>query len=420
MSAAAARKFRGCDYMPLKLKGVLIRHGVTQPALAKVLLQKNGVPLSATSVSFIVNHGYYPKSTPKEDIQRQAEEFLGSKGVPDAELATLWEPDGTEDHARAHPVGSHLSASTKAAEKRAARLAEIRETTIEPVETTMLSPAAKRHFKLFRDPFQDDVTGPEDVFLSGEQRYISEAMFQVAKHGGFLAVPGESGSGKSTLRKLLLDRIKGQPIRVIFPQAIDKERLTIEHMCRAIINDLAPGESIKASREAQARHVKEVLMRSSAVDNSHVLLIEEAHDLSISTLKSLKRFYELEDGFKKLLGIVLIGQTELKDKLDENRYPDAREVIRRCELAELMPLGDDLEKYLALKFKRVGIDDLGLLFAADAYDGIRARLTKSKPGRREVYSQLYPLVVNNLVTKAMNRAAESCIPIISGDLLKAL
>ncbi|MDO8934216.1 MAG: AAA family ATPase [Rhodocyclaceae bacterium] len=419
MTAAAVRKFRGCDYMPFKLKGVLLQHGISQPALAKAVLQKNGVPLSVTSVSFIVNGGYFPKSTPVADVKRQVEEFLGEKGATAAEIATIWEQDDSEGLTFAHPIGAHLSASTKAAEKRAARLAEVRETIIEPVETTMLSPAAKRHFKMFRDPFQDDVTGPEDVFLSGEQRYISEAMFQVAKHGGFLAVPGESGSGKSTLRKLLLDRIKGQPIRVIFPQAIDKERLTIEHMCRAIINDLAPGETIKASREAQARQVKDVLVRSAGADNSHVLVIEEAHDLSIPTLKSLKRFYELEDGFKKLLGIVLIGQTELKDKLDEHRYPDAREVIRRCELAELMPLGEDLEKYLALKFKRVGIE-LPAIFADDAYTGIRTRLTKSKPGRREVYSQLYPLVVNNLVTKAMNRAAELGMPVINGDLFKEL
>ncbi|MDD5249672.1 MAG: AAA family ATPase [Rhodocyclaceae bacterium] len=416
---AAVRKFRGCEYMPLKLKGILVKHGISQPVLANAICQKNGVPISKTSVSFIVNWGMFPKSTPMEDVRHQAEDFLRARGVPDAEIATAWEAEGNDDMRLVHPVGSRLAVSTIAAEKRAAKLALLKESTIEPVETTMLSPAAKRHFKLFRDPFQEDVSGPDDVFLSTEQRYISEAMFQTAKHGGFLAVAGESGSGKSTLRKLLLDRIKGQPIRVIFPQAIDKQRLTTEHICQAIINDLAPGSKFKSSREGQARQVKDVLMQSSGADNSHVLLIEEAHDLSIGTLKYLKRFFELEDGFKKLLAIVLIGQTELRDKLDEQRYPDAREVIRRCELAELMPLNADLEKYLAHKFKRVGLE-LSMLFADDAFDGIRARLTKTKPGRREVYSQLYPLVVNNLVTKAMNRAADLGIPTISGDLVREL
>ncbi len=416
---AALHKFRGYDYMPLKLKGVLVRHGISQPALAEAIAQKNGVPMSKTSASFIVNWGMFPKSTPKEDIQRQAETLLRARGVPDEEIATVWEPEGDTTRRQVHPIGSHLPAAAKAAEKRAAKLALIRETTIDPVETTMLSPAAKRHFKLFRDPFQDDVSGPDDVFLSTEQRYISEAMFQTAKHGGFLAVAGESGSGKSTLRKMLLERIKGQPIRVIFPRALDKTRLSTGNICQAIINDLAPGTKFKSSLEGQARQVEDVLMQSSRADNSHVLVIEEAHDISINTLKYLKRFFELEDGFKKLLSIVLIGQPELKDKLDEQRYPEAREVIRRCELAELMPLDADLEKYLAHKFKRAGIE-LPSIFSEDAYDGIRGRLTKAKPGRREVLSQLYPLVVNNLVTKAMNRAAELGMPIITGDLVREL
>lgn len=417
----AVRKFRGVDYMTLRLKGVLIRYGITQPALAEAVLQRNGVPLSSTSISFIVNGGYFPKSTPQEDIKRQTEQYLRSRGVPADEIATIWESDGADELRNVHPVGSHLSRSATAAAMRAAKgaakLAEIRETTIEPVETTMLSPAAKRHFKLFRDPFQEDVAGPDDVFLSSEQRYISEAMFQTAKHGGFLAVAGESGSGKSTLRKMLLDRIKGQPIRVIFPRSLDKTRLSTGNICQAIINDLAPGTKFRSSLEGQARQVEDVLMQSARADNSHVLVVEEAHDLSINTLKYLKRFYELEDGFKKLLSIVLIGQPELKDKLDENRYPEAREVIRRCELAELLPLDGDLEKYLAHKFKRAGLE-LPTLFAADAYDGIRARLTKSKGSQK--YSQLYPLVVNNLVTKAMNRAAELGIPTISGDLVREI
>jgi type II secretory pathway predicted ATPase ExeA len=240
-------------------------------------------------------------------------------------------------------------------------------------------------------------------------------MYQTAKNGGFIAVPGESGSGKTTLRKLLIERIKGQPIRLIFPQALDKTRLSTGAICQAIVNDLAPGMKIRSSLEAQARQVQEVLLQSSRADNSHVLVIEEAHDLSIATLKYLKRFYELEDGFKKLLSIVLIGQQELKDKLDEGKHPEAREVIRRCEIAELLPLGADLEKYLAHKLKRIAVDPAAI-FSADAYDGIRARLTRTKSG--QVHSQLYPLVVNNLVTRAMNRAAELGIPQVTADLVK--
>ena len=73
---------------------------------------------------------------------------------------------------------------------------------------------------------------------------------------------------------------------------------------------------------------------------AHVLIIEEAHDLSIATLKYLKRFWELEDGLKKLLSILLIGQTELAGKLDESKNYEAREIIRRMELLKIEPLSD--------------------------------------------------------------------------------
>jgi type II secretory pathway predicted ATPase ExeA len=45
---------------------------------------------------------------------------------------------------------------------------------------------------------------------------------------------------------------------------------------------------------------EKILTNSSRAGYSHVLMIEEAHDLAVTTLKYLKRFWELEDGYKKL------------------------------------------------------------------------------------------------------------------------
>ncbi|VEI45183.1 Uncharacterised protein [Actinobacillus equuli] len=53
----------------------------------------------------------------------------------------------------------------------------------------------------------------------------------------------------------------------------------------------------------------------------------------------------MEDGFKKLLSIVLIGQPELKLKLSE-RNTEVREVVQRCEVVELAPLDAELERYV--------------------------------------------------------------------------
>ena len=66
-----------------------------------------------------------------------------------------------------------------------------------------LTPAARKHFGLFRDPFADDLQTHEDVFLTDDVRYVRETLWHTARHGGFVAITGESGAGKSTLLRAI-------------------------------------------------------------------------------------------------------------------------------------------------------------------------------------------------------------------------
>jgi type II secretory pathway predicted ATPase ExeA len=184
-----------------------------------------------------------------------------------------------------------------------------------------------------------------------------------------------------------------------------------------MIYTLSQTEKPKATLEAKGRQLHKLLRDSRRSGFSHVLIIEEAHGLAVPTLKHLKRFFELEDGFKKLISIVLIGQTELKNKLSE-RAPDVREVVQRCEVVELPPLDSQLESYLRFKFERVG-KALDSVFEKDAFDAIRGRLIFTKSNKeRETISLMYPLMVNNLVTTALNSAAALGFPKISADLIR--
>lgn len=290
-----------------------------------------------------------------------------------------------------------------------------------------LFPDAKKHFSLFRDPFADDVQSHEDVFVSPDIRYVREAMFQTAKHGGFMAVAGESGAGKSTLRRDLIDRIsrESQPIIVIEPYVLGMEdndqkgkTLKAAHIAEAILNTVAPLENVKRSPEARFRQLHRVLRDSRRAGNSHVLIIEEAHGLSIPTIKHLKRFFELEDGFKKLLSIILIGQTELKLKLSETNH-EVREVVQRCEVVELAPLDSRLEEYLKFKLGRLG-KPLSEVIDASGVEALRAKLTIStnRRDRRDTVSLLYPLAVGNLLTACMNLAADIGVPTVNADVVR--
>jgi type II secretory pathway predicted ATPase ExeA len=396
--------------VPYRLHAILRDYQIKQSELRQRIPATAGVhkdqPMASSTISELLTRRVWPTTVDPDLIRARVAEVLAERGVPDEVAGEAWEVDG-----ELPPEPERKNPADKPAEKTAA-LPEI------PLpEPEMLSPTAREHFHLARHPFIDDVQGPQDVYLSAGQRYIRESMYYAAKHGGFVAVIGESGSGKTTLRRDLVDRIyrEDEPIRLIQPQNFDKTTLTAAHICDAIIADTSL-ERPKLSLEAKARQVQRILADSSRAGATHALMIEEAHDLSVPTLKYLKRFWEMEDGFRKLLGIILVGQPELGHKLDERRNPGAREVIRRCEIATLKPLNGNLEEYLQLKLKRIG-SGTDALFEADAFDAIRARLTQHDQRTGQVISQLYPLVVQNLVVKCLNQCVELGLPKVSAELV---
>lgn len=388
----------------LKLKDVLAGLRVQQKALAKAL------DLSTASVAQLVNHNQWPKSLPAESIKEKVQEFLREHGASQQAIDTAFEIAEPARASASAPQGDFQS---------------MEETML--LRRQGLFPAAKKHFGLFRDPFADDVQSHEDVFVSPDIRYVREAIFQTAKHGGFMAVTGESGAGKSTLRRDLIDRIsrESQPIIVIEPYVLGMEdndqkgkTLKAAHIAEAILNTVAPLENVKRSPEARFRQLHRVLRDSRRAGNSHVLIIEEAHGLPIPTIKHLKRFFELEDGFKKLLSIILIGQPELKLKLSETNH-EVREVVQRCEVVELAPLDSRLEEYLKFKLDRIG-KPLSEVIDASGIDALRAKLTVStnRRDRRDTVSLLYPLAVGNLLTACMNLAAEIGAPTVNADVVR--
>ncbi|MDP0338928.1 AAA family ATPase [Glaesserella parasuis] len=386
----------------LKLKQVLIDKGVSFRQFAQ------SVKISPTAFSLLINQHQKPKNWEKveENLIAALQEF----GI-NQPLATLLEKEATGESWATEPAAS--VPKTKQ---------EIKD-DIMLLAKQVLFPATKKHFGLFRDPFAEDIRSAEDVFTSADVRYVREALFQTAKHGGFMAVVGESGAGKSTLRRDLLDRINQEnaPIIAIEPYIIAMEdndlkgkTLKASHIAEAIITTLAPLESVKRSPEARFRQLHRVLKESSRSGYSHVLIIEEAHSLPVPTLKHLKRFFELEDGFKKLLSIVLVGQPELKLKLSE-RNTEVREVVQRCEIVELAPLDAELERFVEHKLERVG-KKVSDIFEEDAFLAVRQRLTSTNRNKTTT-SLLYPLAVGNLLTAAMNLAESLGIPKVNGRVV---
>ncbi|MBN3833661.1 AAA family ATPase [Burkholderia sp. Ac-20344] len=402
----------------LVLKSVLQRASIKQAELAEHL------NLSQAAVAQIVNHGVWPRSLDDLDLRERILDYLESKGVSDAgvgvfdEVQKVGGPTDVLADTTGHPI-SQPNSNT-----------DINQEDSMLLRKQVLAPATRKHFGLFRDPFADDIQSHEDMFVSPDIRYVREAMFQTAKHGGLLAVVAESGGGKTTLMRDLEDRVmrESHPIIVIKPYVLAMEdndqkgkTLKATHIAEAIMTAVAPLEKVKSSPEARFAQLHKALKESHAAGYQHCLVIDEAHALPIATLKHLKRFFELEMGFKKLLSIILIGQPELKVKLSE-RNQDVREVVQRCEMVELAPLdGPRLDEYLRFKFGRLD-KPVGDVIDGSGVDALRARLTmtSTRRDRAETVSLLYPLAVGNLLTAAMNLAAGLGVPVVTADVIKGV
>lgn len=305
------------------------------------------------------------------------------------------------------------------------------EETLEQEETMLLqnaalTPEARRHFNLPRNPFVDDVQSSDDVFQTASVRYVRASLLDCAQHHGFMAVVGESGAGKSTLAEDLEERIRteGREVVVIRPYVLAMEESDAKgkpmksgQIAEAVVRTLDPQASIKSSPDARFAQVHRLLKASASAGRRHLILIEEAHTMPTATLKHLKRWLELKDGLRRLVGVALIGQPELRTRLS-NGGAELREVAQRCELVELGPLDTDLEGYLRHKFARFDLK-YEQVFEVDAADAIRARLIHLPRGGKpsDARSICYPLVINNLVSRAMNAAALVGYPKVDAQVI---
>jgi len=408
------------DFAPLLLKHLILECDIPQKELAGLVGAHLGRSISRATINLCVNRGVIPPSIP--GFQGAVEQVLDALPPVRAWLlrqhktcSDIW-AQADDPRRMAYPVGVKArSGNRKTAAMQPGNPDQI--TCMEVVE--MLDPKALKHFKLFRSPFMNDVQKAQDIYKDDDHRYIETAMIETARNSGFLAVVGEVGSGKSTMRKLVVEQLRREgDIQVVYPEIVDKERIGSASLLDAIIMDIS-SEKPRMKHEHKARQVKRLLQERSQQGTRCCLMIEEAHRLNVAAFKTLKQIYEMEDatGYRKLISVILIGQTELGDLLDERFHPEMREVIRRCQVARIAGM-TNCRDYLEHKIKQVG-GKLETIFDDDAMALLQKRLTVAGE-RGQSVSNAYPLTVNLYATRAMNAACELGDARVTAEVVETL
>jgi general secretion pathway protein A len=201
----------------------------------------------------------------------------------------------------------------------------------------------------FRESPFNITPDPRFLFFSDRHREAyNHILFGIRERKGFIQVTGEVGAGKTTLCRALLDELGSGYITAL----ILNPCLNPTQLLRTILTELGlqPG---RADRVACLEMLNRFLLEQLEAGRDVVLLIDEAQDLAPELLEQVRLLSNLETDQRKLLQIVLIGQPELREKLNDRGLRQLRQRI--TVRYHLTPLSrQEVERYVQHRLEVVG------------------------------------------------------------------
>jgi general secretion pathway protein A len=220
-------------------------------------------------------------------------------------------------------------------------------------------------YGLKEKPF-NSTPDPKFLYLTpGHREALAQLVYSVQENRGFLVLTGEVGTGKTTLLQAFLQRLNGKAaVASVFNSTLPFEGL-LEYMLEELRVPTPAGSP--AQRLLALRRF--LLDRRRAGQNT-VLILDEAQNLDAATLEQIRLLSNFETPTEKLLQILLVGQPELRAKLNR---PELRQLAQRIELqCSLPPLSrEQIRDYIQTRLRVAGARDLEL-FSGQAQTRIAA------------------------------------------------
>lgn len=190
---------------------------------------------------------------------------------------------------------------------------------------------------------------PSFLFQSPQHREaLSFLYYGIMGRKGFLAITGEVGTGKTTLCRALLSRLDDR-VKTAF---ILNSNLTEFQLIHAVIEDFGIPIAGKSKMNLM-RALNAFLIEQVREGNNAVLIIDEAQNLSAGQLEQVRMLSNLETAEEKLIQIILVGQPELRKKLDSKSLLQLRQRISiRFHLSPLQH--GEVATYIAHRLRVAG------------------------------------------------------------------
>ena len=205
-------------------------------------------------------------------------------------------------------------------------------------------------YNLKEQPFR---LTPDPAFIymtANHQEALAGLVYSICTRPGLTVLTGEAGTGKTTLLYALLELLEKRRFvtALCTNPVLSREEL---------FDSLMLTFGIKCSSSLKSRQLmalQETLLRNRADGRPSVLIVDEAHRLSLELLEEIRLLLNLETPREKLLQIIIAGQPELTDILNR---PELRQFKQRvsCQ-CKLKPLSvAELKEYIDHRLNQAGL-----------------------------------------------------------------
>ncbi|MBI2885360.1 MAG: AAA family ATPase [Candidatus Omnitrophica bacterium] len=205
---------------------------------------------------------------------------------------------------------------------------------------------------------------PSFLYLSKRHREaLSHMVYGIRERKGFIEITGEIGTGKTTLCRALVRQLDPTTKTAL----ILHSNLSELQLLHGVVQDFGL-DPMRNTRVDLFQQLNRFLLDEATEGHNVVLVIDEAQNLSLRLLEQIRMLSNLETDKEKLIQIVLVGQPQLRDKLNQ---PSLRQLQQRIAVRyHILPLdADDIRTYIEHRLRLAGSDG-SVRWLDDAVDEI--------------------------------------------------
>lgn len=178
------------------------------------------------------------------------------------------------------------------------------------------------------------------VFTPSYNETLATLYYGLENAKGLIVMTGEVGTGKTTALRWILKRLDAS----VLAAYVFNPRLSVEEFYSYFTNLL--GIKDWTNKAELLTTMGKVLEERHRRGLRTVIIIDEAHEMSDYVLEEIRLLMNFESDNAKHLQIVLTGQQELRDKLNQ---PNLRQLKQRVALRCIMkplPNADEVDRYI--------------------------------------------------------------------------